>query len=318
MTQTEHLVNDIKQFGYEIGQTGYLNQEQIDRDEFNIKFWKHPKENYKLKDTPFYLDSENDFIHFTTLDALYSILNTGFLRLYNLNNMDDKNEMEYAFRELAFKGSTEKAKEQLYCFSMCSSKEVFSGNTKEQEHLLWKLHGRDGHGVILRVKIENNLKWYFYHLSKVYYGTDNFGSIKSFNSNIDNQILDPKICCFIKNPIYKFENEVRLIFDNMNPVTVTDSDNQKIYPVTFPDKLHKPVNTFYFQIQILNFYKNENDPIYLAPNMQGMNYEVPKIKITEIIMGYRYSDRDFEEIKSKLDNKYADIKIRFTDLKELY
>ncbi len=318
MTQRESLIKEIKKFGYEIGSTGFKNQEQHDRGEFNYRFWKHPKENYKLKDTAFYLESENDFIHFTTLDSLYSILNSGFIRLYNLNNMDDKNEMEYAFRELAFKGTTEKAKEELYCFSMCSSNKVFSDRTKEKEHLLWKLHGSDGQGVILRVKIENNIKWYFYHLSEVYYGVDNFGSIKSFNSTIHNQILDEKICCFIKSPIYKFESEIRLVFDNINPVTVKDSDNQKIYPVTFPDKLHVPAKTFYFQIPIVNFYKDGKNSIFFAPNIQGKDFEIPKIKITEIILGYRYSEKDLETIKSKLDPKYSDINIRLTELKDMY
>jgi len=316
MSKTDNLVKEIEKLGYEVGQTGYKDQEQIDRNEFNYRYWRHPKENYKLQDTPFYLSSENDFIHFTTLDALYSILNTGFLRLYNLNNMDDKYEMEYAIKELEFKETAEKAKEELYCLSMCSSAKIFAEKTKE--HLLWKLHGRDGNGVIIRVKIENNLKWYFYHLTEVYYGVEKFGSVKNFNTQIDNQILDNKICCYIKHPIYKFESEVRLVFDNMNPVTVTDKDKQKVYPITYPDKLHKLAKTFYFQVPILNFHKNENYEKYLAPNMQGVDYEIPKIKITEIILGYRYTDKDLKNIKSKIDPKYSDIDIRITDLKELY
>ena len=318
MKQTHILVIEIKKFGFEIGQTLYSVQEQNDRGEFNYRYWEHPKENYKLQNTPFYLKSENDFIHFTTIDSLYSILNTGFLRLYNLNNMDDKYEMEYAFRELAFKGTTEKSKEELYCLSMCSSEKVFTEKTKEKEHLLWKLHGRDGHGVILRLKIENNLNWYFYHLSEIYYGVDDFSSIKSFNTTIDNQFLDEKICCFIKNPVYRFESEIRLIFDNRIPVTVTDKNNQKIYPITYPDKLHISTKTFYFQVPIVNYFKNLSDPMYLAANMQGIDYEIPKIKITEIILGYRYSVKDLETIKSKLDAKYSDINIRITDLKEMY
>jgi len=315
MTKTDDLISEIKQLGYEVALTSYKDQTQIDEGGFNYRYWRHPKENYKLQNTPFYHSKENDFIHFTSLDALYSILSSGFIRLYNLNNMNDKLEMDYAVKTLAFKESTDQAKEELYCFSMCSSREVFKEETKE--HLLWKLHGRDGHGVIIRVKIENNLKWYFYHLSAVHYGVEQFGSVKRFNTEIDNQILDNKMCCFIKHPIYQFESEIRLVFDNQVPFTVTDKD-KKIYPITYPDKLHKPYKTFYFQIPLLNFHNNENDEIYLAPNIQGVDYEIPKIKITEIILGYRYTDKDLENIKSKIDPKFADINVRITDLKKQY
>ncbi len=316
MNNTDNLVNEIIKLGYEVGQTVYKDQNQIDRNEFNYRYWRHPKENYKLKDTPFYLSSENDFIHFTTLDTLYSILNTGFIRLYNLNNMDDKLEMEYAIKELNFKGTAEKAKEELYCLSMCSFAKIFAEKTKE--HLLWKLHGRDGYGVIIRLKIENNLKWYFYHLTEVYYGIDKFSSVKKFNTEIDNQILDEKICCFIKHPIYEFESEIRLVFDNINPVTVTDSNKNKVYPITYPAKLHKPAKTYYFQIPILNCHMNQNDDMYLAPNMQRVDYEIPKIRITEIILGYRYTDKDLQNIKNKIAPKYSDINFKITDLKDLY
>ncbi len=315
MNPEENLYDEIKKFGYQIGATYYKDKEELDKQNFSSRYWQHPGENHKLKGTPFFHSNENDFIHFTSLDSLYYIINTGFIRLYNFHNMDDKLEMEYALAELSFKQSSEKAKEELYCFSMCSSEKILLDETKE--HLLWKLHGRDGRGAIIRVCIENNLdKWYLYHLSKVSYGIERFLAIKKFNTDIDIEMLDNKICCFIKHPIYEFENEIRLVFDNTNPVTVTDIDKGKIYPITYPDKLHKKENTFYFQIPLINF--NNSNEAYLAPNMQGEAFEIPKIKITEIILGYRYSEEDRINIQSKIGDKFNDVKIKITDLKRYY
>jgi hypothetical protein len=108
-----------------------------------------------------------------------------------------------------------------------------------------------------------------------------------------------------------------LVFDNRNSGTYTDSNNKKTYPITYHDKLHKSDKIFYFQLPLFNFF-DKNDEIFLAPNMQGRNYETPKIKITEIILGYRYSESDLENIQCKIDNKLEDINIKITDLKKYY
>ena len=139
MNETDELLTTIQKLGYEVGQTGYKDEEQYQKQKFTFRFWRLPDENYKLKNTPFFYTQQNDFIHFTSLEGLYSILNTGYIRLYNLVNMDDKLELDYAKQKLLFRGTLDNAKEELFCFSMCSSKEIFQNEMKE--HLLWKLHG---------------------------------------------------------------------------------------------------------------------------------------------------------------------------------
>jgi hypothetical protein len=314
---TDKLLADIQKLGYEVGQADYKDEEEFNKSNFSYRYWRLPNENFKLKDTPFFYNTENDFIHFTTLDALYSIINNGHIRLYNLLNMDDKLELEYARKELLFRNSNDIDKEQLFCFSMCSSDEILKNEIKE--HLLWKLHGRNGSGVIIRFNVQNNLHlWYNFHLTKMFYNLENFDPIKELNTKTDNEFLDAKLACFLKLPIYEFENEIRLVFDNRNPVTVTDKDNETIYPIIYPDKLHKSDKIFYFQLPLLNFRKDKNDKIFLAPNMQGENFEIPKISIAEIILGYRYSDSDLKNIQSKIDSKLTDINIKITALKKYY
>jgi len=76
--------------------------------------------------------------------------------------------LEYARTELEFSRSFDKEKEELYCLSLCSAAEILS--SKMKEHLLWKLHGHDGNGVMLKVSFQNNIElWFNYHLAKVFY-----------------------------------------------------------------------------------------------------------------------------------------------------
>ena len=149
------LINKIKRLGYDIRQKGYEDHEHAEKDIYTYRYWVIPEENKRLKGTKFYYDIEKEFIHFTSLESLFGILNSKHLRLYNLPNMDDKYEIQYALKTLSFIDSDDeyKTKEQLYIFSMCPSSRILREEPKKKKHLLWKLHGRDGLGVIIRLKI---------------------------------------------------------------------------------------------------------------------------------------------------------------------
>lgn len=318
MEKNKELIDNIMNLGYRIGQVGYNDAEHANKNLFNYRYWKIPEENYQLKHTPFYHDTEDDFIHFTSLDSLFAILNSKHLRLYNLLNMDDKFELEHARKALLFNNPDELDKEQLYCFSMCSSSVILNEEPKKKKHLLWKLHGRDGNGVIIRLKLFNTINsWYNYHLTKCFYNLDNFAPIKALHEITNNEFLDTKPACFNKLPIYEFENEIRLIFDNRRPVTLTDKDDKVLYPITYPDKLNKKDKIFYFQLPLHNFFKN-NEEIYDAPTMVDEEYKIPKISITEIILGYRFSDADLQNIKDKIISYDPAINVKMSDLKQYY
>ncbi|HVA98182.1 MAG TPA: hypothetical protein VNG53_04750, partial [Bacteroidia bacterium] len=189
----EELIGKIKKLGYVGRQTGFKDEEHYEKGIFTYKYWAIPEENDKLINTPFYYDKEKDFIHFTSIDSLFEILNSRHLRLYNLLNMDDKFELDYAQRELSFKVLEKEnvGKEQLYSFSMCSSSEILNEEPKKKKHLLWKLHGKDGNGVVIRLKIENDLStWRCYYLTKCFYDLKNFEAIKELNKKTDNEFLD--------------------------------------------------------------------------------------------------------------------------------
>lgn len=312
------LIEEAKNFGFEIAQENYLNEEDLKNNKHYFRFWRLPKENYKLKSTPFYFDSENDFIHFTSIESLYSILNSGFIRLYNLVHMDDKFELDFAKNKLSFNKKISINKEDFYCLSMCSSKKILNNDTKK--HLLWKLYGKNGFGAIIRLKIKNNLeKWLTFHLSEMYYNLNNFKPVKRLNTITKTEAFDSKLACFIKLPIYKFEHEIRIIFDNQNPATFYEKKDILKYPITYPDKLHKSGNIQYFQLPLLNFQNEKKvKGIYSVPNVQGKEYEMPKLFITEVILGFRYSNTDLKNIKSKFKTISNSIIFKLSSLKKYY
>ena len=314
------LLESIQKLGFKIHSSAYIDEEHADRGEYSWRSWVLPRESKELKDTPFYFDSENDFIHFTSLDSLFGILNSKHLRLYNLLNMDDKFELEYARKALLLKtNSDEKVKEELYSLSMCSSSVILNEEPKKKKHLLWKLHGKDGHGVIIRLKRMNEPDtWRSYYLTKCFYDLGNFSAIKELNEITQKEILETKLACFIKLPIYEFENEIRLVFDKRNAQTIS-YDGVVTYPIICPDKLNKSDKISYYQLPLYNFYKNDDDKVF--PELQDFvknKYEVPKLAITEIILGYRYTDLDLKNLKERIAKYDSTINVKLSDLKQFY
>ena len=281
-----------------------------------------PTINEQLKNSFFYYNEANDFIHFTSLENLYSLFNSRFLRLYNLNNMDDKMEFDYGKKILNFPETKEPYKEQIFSLSMCNAKSILSNKTNE--HLLWKLHGRDGNGIVIRFKFLNDLsRWKNFHLSEVFYDDKQLKKashllpIQKLHSLTKKHLLDARICCFIKHPIYKFENEIRLIFENRERNRTTLSKDGIVkFPIIYKDKFQSSKQIYYFQLPIWNFDKNEDS--YVVPDMVDSKYEKPKILITEIEIGYRIPNSDFKNIKSKINEIDKEIKVKYTNLKKYY
>ncbi len=317
----KELIDKIKSFGYETRQIGYNDLEYADKGIYNYRYWIIPEENQKLKNTMFYYNKEKEFIHFTSIEALFGILNSKHIRMYNLPNMDDKYELEYALNALSFINTEVKNKinEHLYVLSMCSASLILNEEPKKKKHLLWKLHGQDGKGIIIKLKIENDLSsWHNYYLTKCFYTLDNFQAIEELHKITNTELLDTKLACFIKLPIYEFENEIRLVFDKRYSGCIKDKENVIKYPVVYPDKLNRDENISYVQLPLLNFFRNNPEAYPTPPNGLQLNYEIPKISISEIILGYRLNDNDLKNIQEKIKSYDRNILVRLSDLKQYY
>lgn len=306
----EKALNEIDKLGYKVRQRGFNNN-----NELLYVFGAIPSENAQMQHSKFY-SSEKEFIHFTSIEGLTSIINSKCFRLYNFQNMDDVQEMAWASKMLNFKEELKNEdKEDLYCFSMTSQSVI---KDLSKKHLLWKIHGRDGKGVLLKLKIANNpLSWYNFHLVKVLYNHQEAKAIAYINENDNKIILDQKICSFIKNPIYKFEEETRIIFENRKGFKITYSkDDTIMYPVTYNDKLLSNKNIKYFEIPISNFTKNDSE--FEVSTMYKETLYKPIIEISEIILGYRYSANDLDNLTSRINALDASIKVSYSQLGKDY
>ena len=310
------LLHKIRSIGFRNHMNGYSTTDDGSDDKLLFRCWRLPEENRDLIGTPFCYTGENDFLHFTSIDNISGILNSKHLRLYNLHNMDDKFELNYASKNLSLKNSSLDDKRDIFILSSCSASEILKEPSKQRKHMLWKIHGRNGYGVIIRFKFINSLnRWYRFYLTRCFYDLGNFEQIKKLNELTRLETFDSLMASFVKLPIYEFENEVRLIFDYRSGNSISKG-GEIVFPVISQDKYFKEEYIAYFQLPIYNFFQ-ENEEMYpKLQNSMKQKFELPKICITELILGYRYSDSDLQNIRRNISLPGANI--RHSELAEYY
>ncbi len=260
----------------------------------------YKNKNYQGSD--YYIDpKQQKFIHFTSLERLCNIISTNKIRLYDLNNVDDPNEIIFPLKQVGADQDVDfnRVKSGVFSFSFCD----FSTLADEKvEYNMWRLYGSDGNGVGIVFKFLNDCNaWDGYHLSKVYYEdaikiqtiadaikshekffstlNETFGFINSISKeNLLSEILN--LFCFHKYGIYIYENEFRLVY-RKNPYN---------YNVVYTISKHKKLSSY---IEI---------PLGTIQNFQPLNDapERPLIMIDEIILGHRYNEKECESLKGTL------------------
>jgi hypothetical protein len=244
-----------------------------------------------------YSTSNRTFLHWTTIQNLFSIINNREIRFYNLFNSDDIEEYEYAGKHLLL--SSEKqtfSKRYLYTFSFCSLKEL-------SNQYLWKLYGKDYSGVAIEFELINDVNnWEKFMLSQVYYKIPDWLKLfgkevnelhQKYNNQLNFEIDLGKIIAYYKNPKFKREEEFRLSvyhpYDNINKYDAYCCNEFKISHNRFPRL------TNYFPLKL--WVDNENPyikPTHLIPYIDNRlnvspDYfkKYPSIKIKNIHFGHK-------------------------------
>jgi hypothetical protein len=213
-------------------------------------------------------------IQFTSLRNLFSIINEGSLRLYNLNNPEDINEY-ISGANIIFESQNKYKfiKDDLFYASFCKEEDIY-------DPILWKQYADDGKGICIVYEIANSAnidEWEHYQIGKVLYDAKSLIYFKSLhdafikkNNNIDNDNIFPvlkTIFCFYKRMKYSYEKEVRIIGFNSS-----NSDNFKC------DTNRDGKIVTYFPLKL---YVNNG-----ANNCDSLNSSnKPILKITRIILG---------------------------------
>lgn len=288
----------------------------------------------------YFLNPEGkQFVHFTSFDKIKEIISTNKLRLYDLNYADDPHEIVFTmkstgvnFNKYNIRESNKyhEFKSRLFSISFCA----FPLND-DDEHNMWRLYGNDGKGIGLVFSFCNDCKkWDYFNLSKIYYDKstkiieafskhkiffENLNAGEEYRNKIDetNLLLNIlQLFAFHKHSIYSSENEFRLLY-RFNRHFLQRKSLRKIFTINKRNKLSS-----YIELSLSN-KKNEE------PDLDNIKETIPFIKIEKLFLGYRYSDKEKEEIEKVIREVYAynddnhnygsfPPKVEITSLKEKY
>ncbi len=186
-----------------------------------------PSQYYKYyRESDYYYNDKNRFIHYTSLHNAINIINEGFIRMNDITLLDDPQELVFATKPFLAnynKDEFKQLKGRTFSLSMC----------KEDNFDMWRLYGDNGRGVALVFKFFNDFdEWKGSVLSKIYYDDQEklkvFGDLIRLDSEFHTahnilitedflrrrkKIL-PWISIFLafhKTSLYKNENEIRLV-----------------------------------------------------------------------------------------------------------
>lgn len=277
--------------------------------------------------SPYQYTDSYKFLHFTTLKALLNILKEGRIRMYNLREMDDPRELNYATENLGIKYTCKYEKawktDGYYALSM------FKKSIEKQKKSLnaWRTYGDDGNGVALELTFHKKHAqyWHGFALSRMYYGEKGFEHFKQFQNaykhfqeevgfGIDNfDELFNLVWGFHKTGTYTTEDEVRLLYTLRGLTVYSDAlldKRKKEHPAIHLDVTSKKMPTDYFELQ-LNYdgWKQWKNHPYIKP--QEIKQIYPAVSISKVIFGYRLSEKQKKSIFYALAEMHP--KIRFED-----
>ncbi len=298
----------------------------------NIEFGSKNKRYYG---SDYFINTEGkQFIHFTSFDNAKEIISNNKLRLYDLNYADDPQEIIFSVENAAIDTSIDFGKDYyglkslLYSMSFCRYP-----LSDEDEHTMWRLYGKNGYGIGLVCSFHNNCEnWDDFHFSEMLYTkadkiAEAFLKHKAFfeelnsEENYENKITERNLLfnilhlfAFHKHNIYGTENEFRLLH-RFNYHSPHMRERKRISTINAGKK-----RSTYIELDLCELAKGKFE-------LDKSKEHSPLIKIDKLILGYRYSLKEKEEIEQAIREVYVynqDIhttrtpEIEITSLKEKY
>ncbi len=257
--------------------------------------------NHCLQNSKYFLNPEGqEFFHLTSYRNLFSIINSGAFRLYNLKNSDDPNELE-SFRDVgAVDQNIEHYKQRTFILSGCQIDDL--DNVK-----LWEGYGEVA--IVYQV-LNSAMHWRNFHFSKIIYEPESrFGLLKEILERFQTKYTRPfefdtvpNLIAFHKNKQFEWEREVRLMY--IPPLSPRMEEF-----VDFKTSEHHTGYTGYINLPLYvasdQHFKRWTKCKPIKHNLPRDFYTyVPHIKIKRIIFG---------DNEPKINNeKFNDLKLEFT------
>jgi hypothetical protein len=301
---------------------------------------------------------DKKFIHFTSLNTFFRIINNGYFLATQFSNHDDPLELLFAgneLKEVINKKSINQLKEYVFSLSMCAH------TTETESFNMWRNYGDNGNGIGIVVSFYPNEKlWKNSFLSKVYYENEEncLDKFKKFqaahlrflknnptskmerNNSGEEGIADyfALFLAFHKRYLYEGEQEVRFL-KSLLPQDAIDVRNETI-ELLLNKKNEKCLG---YRIPILskgNLEKRENAlkskkkvrggfgpaELFFPPGTSDTEKLIngdPFIVIEKVILGYRFTETDlqkFKKMENDINRKVGNSRISFelTSLSKIF
>ena len=166
--------------------------------------------NYLYRKSKYFVDPANKtFFHLTSYSSFYAIINSATIRLYNLLNSKDENELDSYAEAGLTTDQIKNIKEGIFSFSSCETSDIESKQ-------MWKNYGKVA--IVFEI-INDPKKWNNFHFAKVEYKRGEFSKYFALESHYRERYKAPfrfeslsKLIAFHKIPTLDWESEVRLLY----------------------------------------------------------------------------------------------------------
>jgi hypothetical protein len=267
----------------------------------NILTLRFSKSNHSFKNSNYYLKPDKlHFSHLTTYKGLFGIINSGTIRLYNLHNSNDPNELFLIKGIPKFKNVAENIKPYVYTFSFCNSESILNPT-------MWEGYGQ----IALNFEIVNDpMQWDCYRISSMHYGESDLVikyaellnemhrefSPWEFEPDLESML---SLLAFHKEKIHNYEKEIRLLY----------------VPFMFDDRRQASIDFHVSNIRA-GITKYVELPLHVANDEKAWDSKserhkinkddsLPLIKITSIEFGDnepRFSQKKLDNLRLELED----------------
>lgn len=256
-----------------------------------------------LQETDYVSNLGNEFIHYTSLERFFNILNEGAIRLYDINHKNDPKEFEFLLNKHDVeldKDQIEHFKRSSHIFSMCKYNEEDGDNFD-----MWRNYGLGGDGIGIVFEILNN-EWNYFLLGSIQYedNLENESKICALLKIAEKyrSIINPKklplifgsLPLFHKSEIWRSEEEVRVACTYEYEPYFLEEDGRMFSIVSSMVK-------FYLRDGLIGSYVSLPLDINISKQVarigdtdereKSLNL-YPRFRIKKIITGFRFSQTD--------------------------
>lgn len=249
-----------------------------------------PDQYRMYKNTEYNYTGDLKFIHWTSIENLCSILNTGEFRLYNLIKPEDQMEFSYAADLLDLdEKKKEWIKKNYFTISFCKKRDLYN-------RYLWERYGRNFKGVAIEFSIIEDLEqWDRFFISDIKYDlpssfgdfTEKWNELRArYNNAISLDFDIWKFAGFYKQAKYKEENEVRI--STFLPYTSQEDHLRNAKHEFRIDGVRNRIVTYIPLKLWINYDKSSRYVLYdeeVGKKFSNEFLHFPKIKIENIYFG---------------------------------